>query len=125
LGCYITKHGSLSRNCGFIKWESKATSYAHRGSYVFLFSNQFIEVHSIITGRLVQVYEAKDIRLLSSGPVDAITGNDPVLVAMRGEKDDRDGASDKIVEFLETNEIAQPGPRQPMFSPGVWDEWDM
>jgi RHO1 GDP-GTP exchange protein 1/2 len=102
LGYHIIKHGSLNRNYGFIKRESKATSYTHRGSHVFLFSSQSIEVHSIITGRLVQDYEAEDIRLLSSGPVDAITGNDPVLVAMRGEKEDQDGASDKIMEFLKT-----------------------
>ncbi|KAH7911069.1 hypothetical protein BJ138DRAFT_1113504 [Hygrophoropsis aurantiaca] len=128
IGCFITKHGSPSRSCGFIRWESKATSFAHRGAHLLLFSSDFIEIRNVSTGRLVQVIEGTDIRLLLHTNLRSQKGNDPLLVALRGDKNDRDGISDKIVELVETSEIAAQTPVNPstaMGGEGVWDEWDM
>jgi hypothetical protein len=81
-GCYITQFGLPSRECRYIKWETKANSYAYRDGHILLISSEFIEIRNVTTGRIVQVIEDEDIRLLSSGPN---TGKgDPVLVAMRG-----------------------------------------
>lgn len=69
------------------------------------------------TGRIVQVIEGEDIRLLSSGP--QIGKSDSVLVAMRGGYQDQFSVSEKIVELNETAEIV----RTPEADP--WVEWDM
>lgn len=70
------------------------------------------------TGRIVQVIEGEDIRLLSSGPH---TGKaDPVLVAMRGGYEDQFSVIEKIVELSETEEIV----RSPAEA-DRWVEWDM
>ena len=69
------------------------------------------------TGRIVQVIEGEDIRLLSSDPH---TGKgDPVLVAMRGGYQDQFSVSEKILELNETEEIV----RTP--EADRWVEWDM
>lgn len=49
--------------------------------------------------------------------------DDTILVAMRGELDDKDGISDKIVELVETSEIRTAPPVSSV--PAIWDEWDM
>ncbi|KAG2157870.1 uncharacterized protein EDB93DRAFT_730686 [Suillus bovinus] len=126
LGCYITKYGVPSRKSGFILWETKATSFAHRGSHVLLFSSEFIEIRSISTGRLDQVIEGRDIRLLLHTNLKSHPGDDTLLVAMRGTKDDKDGVSDKIIELVRTGEFNSM--QTPMISTpveGLWDEWDM
>jgi RHO1 GDP-GTP exchange protein 1/2 len=105
LGCYITKHGAPSRKSGFIRWEAKVTSFAHRGSHVLLFSSEFIEIWHLSTGRLDQVIEGSDIRLLLHANVKSNSSDDTLLVAMRGTKDDKDGVSDKIMELVQTSEI--------------------
>lgn len=116
-GCYITQFGSPSRECRYIKWETKAISYAYRDGHILLISPEFIEIRNVTTGRIVQVIEGEDIRLLSSGPN---TGKgDPVLVAMRGGYQDQFSVSEKIVELNETEEIV----RTP--EPDRWVEWDM
>lgn len=126
LGCYVTKHGIPARSSGYIKWETKATSFAHRGGHVFLFSPQFIEIRNTATGLIVQVIEGTDIRLLY-GPPDS--DDDTILVAIKGGEDDKDGMSDRIIELVETSEYAatppfsQPTPRTAVS--GIWDEWDM
>lgn len=126
LGCYITKHGVPSRKNGFIRWETKATSFAHRGSHVLLFSSEFIEIRSLSTGRLDQVIEGSDIRLLLHTNLKSHSADDTLLVAMRGTKDDKDGVSDKIIELVQTAEFSST--QTPMASApveGMWDEWDM
>lgn len=126
LGCYITKHGVPSRKNGFIRWETKATSFAHRGSHVLLFSSEFIEIRSLSTGRLDQVIEGNDIRLLLHTNMKSHSVDDTLLVAMRGTKDDKDGVSDKIIELVQTAEFSSM--QTPMASTpveGLWDEWDM
>ena len=116
-GCYITQFSSPSRECRYIKWETKAISYAYRDGHILLISPEFIEIRNVTTGRIVQVIEGEDIRLLSSGPN---TGKgDPVLVAMRGGYQDQFSVSEKIVELNETEEIV----RTP--EPDRWVEWDM
>ena len=62
------------------------------------------------------------MRLLYSGPYTA--KEDPVLVAMRGGKDDKDGVSERIVELVQTEEISLQTPAT-AGAPGLWDEWDM
>ncbi|KAJ6576436.1 hypothetical protein DFH09DRAFT_1276455 [Mycena vulgaris] len=117
MGCYVTRHGVPSRSSGYIRWECKAVSFAARGAHVLLFSPNFIEIRNVLTGLLVQVIEAQDIRLLHSS-------DNSILVAMRGQHDDEAGISEKIVELQETAEIV--GPRTaPVQAPAMWDEWDM
>jgi len=116
-GCYITKFGPPTRECRYIKWETKANSYAYRDGHILLISSEFIEIRNVTTGRIVQVIEGDDIRLLSSGPN---TGKgDPVLIAMRGGYQDQSSVSEKIVELNETAEIV----RTP--EADRWVEWDM
>jgi hypothetical protein len=93
LGCYIDKHGVPTRQCGYIKWETKVVSYANRNGHVLLFSPGFIEIRNSTTGRIVQVIEGQDIRLMYSGPY--TKKENPILVAMRGNKDDHNGQSEK------------------------------
>jgi hypothetical protein len=90
-----------------------------------LFSPQFIEIRNITTGRIVQVIEGLDIRLLYSGPM--YSEDDNVVVAMRGTRDDKDGMSEMVIELVETSEItATPAtPAVAMPVPSMWDEWDM
>ncbi|KAF9532496.1 hypothetical protein CPB83DRAFT_903530 [Crepidotus variabilis] len=121
LGCYINKHGIPTRKSGFVKWDAKATSYANRNGHVLLFSSDFIEIRNITTGRIVQVIEGTDIRLLYTGPI--ARKDDPVLVVMKGTKLDQDGQSEKIEELLETEEISVLSPTAT--APAMWDEWDM
>ncbi|KDQ59244.1 hypothetical protein JAAARDRAFT_192767 [Jaapia argillacea MUCL 33604] len=120
LGCYITKHGTPSRSSGFIRWETKATSFASRNDLILLFSPQFIEIRNINHGRLVQVIEGQDIRLLHTG----LKFDDSILVAMKGDKDDREGVSEMIMQLNPTSEInARAG--STTSNERIWDEWDM
>jgi len=121
-GCYVDKHGVPTRQCGYIKWETKVVSYASRNGHVLLFSPEFIEVRNSTTGRIVQVIEGQDIRLLYSGPY--TKKDNPILVAMRGNKDDHNGQSEKIMELLETEAISLMSPVSPVFS-SVWEDWDI
>ena len=118
-GCYMTKYGVPSRDYGYIKWETEALSYAYRDGHILLISPEFIEVRNVTTGRIVQVIEGHDIRLLSSGP--HTSKGDPVLVVMRGGKEDPFSFSEKIVELNETEEIVH----SPETDADRWVEWDM
>lgn len=72
---------------------------------------------------LKQVIEGVDIRLLIQMPLT----RGPLFVAMRGNKDNEDGLSDRIVELVETEEITPKTPTAGSFKAveGLWDEWDM
>ncbi|PFH52993.1 hypothetical protein AMATHDRAFT_45896 [Amanita thiersii Skay4041] len=128
LGCFITKRGELARSARHVKWETQAHTFARQNNHVILFSPQFIEIRDIETGRLVQVIEGVDIRLLYFNP---IAGNkDPVIVAMKGKKDDREGVSDRIIELVETVELPVSSPVSAASTvrslpSAMWDEWDM
>ncbi|EPQ54101.1 hypothetical protein GLOTRDRAFT_116750 [Gloeophyllum trabeum ATCC 11539] len=121
LGCYITRHGEPGRRAGFLRWETRATSFAYRGDHILLFSSQFVEIRDIHTGRLVQVIEGSDIRLVYTG----YKRSDPILVVMRGTKDDAEGTSEKIVDLTPTAEIETPGQAPTLANREIWDEWDM
>jgi hypothetical protein len=124
IGFYISKHGKPVRKSGYVKWETKADSFAHRDGLVLLISSRFIEVRDINTARIMQVIEGTDIRLAYSGPY--MTKEYPVLLVMRGSKDDKEGVSEKIVELTETQEITATTPTQSNpSSAALWDEWDM
>ena len=123
LGYYINKHGIPTRQCGFIKWETKITAYACRNGHVLLVSSEFIEVRNITTGRIVQVVEGRQIRLLYSGPY--MRKDDPVLVVMQGEKNEQEGQSEKILALVETEEISVGSPTMTTTTASVWDEWDI
>lgn len=116
LGCYIDRHGVPCRSSGYLRWETKATSYAHRGEHVFLFSPEFIEIRSLATGKLVQVIEGSDIRLVHAS-------ERGMFVAMRGDDKGGGGPSDTLVELVETADLT--AQQQTSSVPGVWDEWDM
>ena len=122
LGCYITKHGHPTRKSGYLKWETRATSYAHRqDGKLLLFSADFIEIRDVNTGRLLQVIEGADIRLLHSGPR---SGTDSVILAAMRSGDNERSSTDKIVELAETTEFMSSSAAPPP-EPAVWDEWDM
>lgn len=122
MGCYITKYGQPTRDSTYIRWEIKANSFIHRAPNILLFSSEFIEVRDTQTGLLRQVIEGVDVRLLIQGPL----SDGPLFVAMRGQKDDEDGLSDRIVELVETEEITPNTPTAGHLSTvdGIWDEWD-
>lgn len=121
-GCYVDRHGKPTRHSALLRWEAKAESYAHRGEHLLLFSSDFLEVRHLPTGRLVQVLQGQDLRVLHSDPA----GDSPILMARRGTKDDSNGTSDQICELVETRELNSAVAR-PVVSggPGLWDEWDM
>lgn len=118
IGCYVTKHGSPSRSCGYIRWESKVVSFVHRGQHVLLISPDFIEIRNVTTGRLVQVIKGSDIRLLHSGTSEA----DPLLVAMAGTQGDNASLSESIIELAQTSEL---GYTPLTADSGAWDDWDL
>ena len=82
-----------------------------------------MEIRNMNTGRLVQVVEGTDLRLLHAGSVGGAGAT--ILLAMRGEKDDRDGVSDKLTELVETAELARTPSTARTVSENLWDEWDM
>ena len=93
---------------------------------MLLFSSEFIEIRHISTGRLDQVIEGFDIRLLLHTNLKSKSSDDTLLVAMRGDKDDKDGVSDKIIELVQTSEIsAVQAPMTITPTQSLWDEWDM
>ncbi|TFK28142.1 hypothetical protein FA15DRAFT_665628 [Coprinopsis marcescibilis] len=116
IGCYVNTRGYPARNGGYIRWETKVTSYAHRNEHLFLVSPRFIEIRLISNGRLLQVIEGGDIRLLFASP--ALSPHDNVLVAMRGRYNDPFGLSEKVVELMKAEEYSTTA------SP-MWSEWDM
>ncbi|KAI6011778.1 hypothetical protein EDC04DRAFT_2958410 [Pisolithus marmoratus] len=122
MGCYITKYGKPSRDSSFVRWEMKANSFLHRAPHVLLFCSEFIEVRDVQTGRLDQVIEGADIRLLHAPSVRSVFP----LVAWRGGRDDEDGLSEQIVELVDTAEITPVTPASGAFVPlELWEEWEM
>ena len=118
MGCYITKHGKPSHDSNFIRWEIKANSFLHRTPHVLLFSSEFIEARDMRSGRLDQVIEGMDIRLLYTPSSRAV----PPLVAWRGEKNDEDGLSERILELIDTTELMPATPASGSFAPpDIWD----
>ncbi|PSS19954.1 hypothetical protein EW026_g3219 [Hermanssonia centrifuga] len=73
-----------------------------------------------MTGRLVQVIEGENIRLVH-------TSERAIFVAMKGVQDKGAGwVTDKLVELVETSDlVAQQRTTQTNNAQGLWDEWDM
>ncbi|KIJ51066.1 hypothetical protein M422DRAFT_65631 [Sphaerobolus stellatus SS14] len=119
-GCYVTKHALPTRKCGVVRWETRATAYAERGPHILLFSSNFIEVRDAGTGRLVQVLDGQDIRLVQSQP------GLPLMIAKQGATDSKRGSVDELIELLETAPLDTP--RATMEQDGsvdrMWDEWE-
>ena len=68
------------------------------------------------TGKLVQVIEGENIRLLH-------WGEEAVLVAMKKANGQRSGGTeDALIELIPTQAIEATPSVQ---SPELWDEWDM
>ncbi|KAI9512110.1 hypothetical protein F5148DRAFT_1166295 [Russula earlei] len=118
-GCYIDQRGQPTRSAGYISWECRARAYAHRGPHLLLFSPRFIEVRSIASGKLVQVIEGRDVRLLHSG----LTEEDMLIAAMTGDVEDESGLSEKVLELVPTTAIVATAPTLDVEQ--LWDEWDM
>lgn len=116
-GCYITKYGVPTRNYGFIRWECPIQSFVCRGSHVLLVSQTDIEVRHIPTGRLIQVIEGNEIRLLQKLP----KGEGRTLAARRGEKDDTLGLSDQLFELVETSALSDQTWNE---SDLMWEGWE-
>lgn len=117
-GCYIDNHGIPVRSAGYISWECRATAYAHRGAHLLLFSSKFIEVRGIASGKLVQVIEGEDVRLVHSG----LTEEDTLVAAMTGDIEDENGLSEKVLELVPTAAIDA---RELGRVEQYWDEWDV
>jgi hypothetical protein len=122
VGCYVTKQGIPARSCGYIRWETPISSFAHRGNNVVLVSSQFIEIRDISTGKIVQVLEGVDVRLMYSGPPTR-NKDDRILVAMRGNKCEDGSYADRLVELIETVEFVPQTPAS--VEPVMWMEWDL
>ncbi len=116
LGCFINRHGAPSRSAGYVRWESKATSVAQRGEHILLISPEFVEIRTVASGKLMQVIEGQNIRLVHAS-------ERSILVAMQGDDKHVAGTVDKLVELVETAELG--AQRQDTNVPGLWDEWDM
>ncbi|KAG8904661.1 hypothetical protein FRB99_001381 [Tulasnella sp. 403] len=119
-GTYVSKNGWPTRNTTYIRWETKATTWALRSPYVLLLSPGWVEVRHILTGRLEQVEELTDLRMLQVGEPD----NGALLLAMRG-KDDAQGLVDKVVEVLETQPIGESDMDDETARDLQWGEWDI
>lgn len=117
VGCYINKDGTPARSSGYLRWETRADSYAHIGGHLILVSTSFVEIRTLQTGKLVQVIEGADMRLVHAS-------ERSVMIAV-SEK----GGGCKLVELVETADLAEQ--RMQVRSSGVsgahgiWDEWDM
>ncbi|KAF8339639.1 uncharacterized protein EI90DRAFT_3117436 [Cantharellus anzutake] len=116
-GCYITKHGSPTRKNGFVRWETPIHSFVARGPHVLLVGHTDIEVRHIPTGRLIQLIEGKEVRLLQK----LAKGDGPTLVARRGGKDDDFGLSDELIEIVETSALSDQTWNE---SDLMWEEWE-
>jgi RHO1 GDP-GTP exchange protein 1/2 len=99
------------------------------GAHILLFSPEFVEIRQIATGRLVQVLEGEDIRLMYTG---LSPGEKVTLMALRDGAGGVPGLKDKIVELVETRELlrspstasATTTPRSEYVGSDIWDMWE-
>ncbi|KAI0784605.1 hypothetical protein C8Q75DRAFT_779589 [Abortiporus biennis] len=138
LACYINKHGLPIRQSGYLRWETKAISFAHRHPYIILFSSDFIELRDINTGKLLQVIEGTDIRLVHESNKDILvaakelitdgTTANGVMTPTSSTSGSRMENGDKLYELIETMPLVyrrQPQKSSAEESQKLWDEWDM
>jgi hypothetical protein len=115
-GCYVTSHGEPTRKSGFLRWDTDILSYAFRAPHLLLFSKDAVEVREVSRGRLEQVIEGSDIRMVQTGP--PYLG--PFLVAMSGKLKEG-GKWDRLTEVIETAPIAMR--EESVANNTLWDEW--
>jgi len=84
-----------------------------------LFSPKFIEVRCIASGKLIQVIEGGDVRLVHAG----LTEEDMLVAAMTGDVEDENGLSEKILELVPTAAIDAQDVMGRVER--HWDEWDV
>lgn len=88
-----------------------------------------MEIRHIRTGRIVQVLEGEDIRLLYPG---LLPGQQVTLLALKDGTGDVPGPKDKIVELVETQELRKSPrvssststPRSEYAGSDIWDMWE-
>lgn len=90
-------------------------SFVIREPHVILVGTNSIEVRHPPTGRLLQVIEGKEIRLMQA----ARKEEGPILVVRRGEVNDQNGISDQLVELVPT----APLDLHSVEADFVWEEW--
>ncbi|KAI5122312.1 hypothetical protein M0805_002388 [Coniferiporia weirii] len=130
--CYVSRHGHPTRGAAIVRWETKAMRFAERWEHVLLISTDFIEVRHKTTGRLVQVIEGSDIRLLNVGLLSAEASQNgsvqpdsvPLLMSRLGRRNDQHGQSVELFELMKTAEITSPISNVPN-SEEYWNGWDM
>ena len=87
--------GKPARSSYYIQWERRASAYTRRGAHLLLLSPGYIEVRKIDSGRLVQILETHEMRLLRSSLTDPVP-----IAAMIGGTEDDGGRTEKIVELI-------------------------
>jgi len=96
-GCFIDNQGKPIDPAYYVPWETRATAYALRGDHLLLFSPGFIEVRSARTGKLVQIKEVNEMRLLRPGL--SVMGM-PIAVIPGGRTDEDGGRTERLVELV-------------------------
>jgi len=95
-GCFVDHVGKPARSRYYIEWERRATTYARRGPHLLLLSPGYIEVRNIDSGKLAQIVEVNDMRLLRSG----LSEPGILVAAMIGGTENDGGRTEKLVELL-------------------------
>jgi hypothetical protein len=97
-GCFVDHAGQPARPHYYIEWERRANSYARpsRGPHLLLLSSVYIEVRSIDSGKLVQIVDVHDMRLLRS----SLTEPAMLVAAMIGGTDDDGGRTERLGELV-------------------------
>jgi hypothetical protein len=88
--------GKPARTNYHIEWERRTTTYARRGQHLLLLSSGYIEVRNIDSGKLIQIVEGNEIRLLRSG----LSEPGMLVAAMTGGTQDDGGRTEKLVELI-------------------------
>ena len=95
-GCFVGQDlGKPARTSYYIQWERRASAYTRREAHLLLLSPGYIEVRKIDSGRLVQIMETNEMRLLRSSLTDPVP-----IAAMIGGTEEDGGRTEKIVELI-------------------------
>ncbi|THH33188.1 hypothetical protein EUX98_g965 [Antrodiella citrinella] len=122
VGCYLNKDGTPARSSGYLRWETRADSFAHHGTHLILISSSYIEIRTLNTGKLVQVLEGTDMRLVHAS-------ERSVMISMKGDGGRTNETECNLVELVETAVLAEQQAQirssNARSTQGIWDEWDM
>jgi RHO1 GDP-GTP exchange protein 1/2 len=66
-GLFVNRHGDPIRDKPLIEWEGTAECVAWHPPYVLIFDSRFIEVRTVETGRLCQIIQGEDVRMVWDG----------------------------------------------------------